>query len=168
ERAGAFGQALRAFDRSPRSDQLERRAELLERGGDFFMAGLVYERLGQTEKAIAMFEQSGEFARAVNLLRNQLGTERAALDDRYLKVAVNAGRVEDVAQLCWDSAGKASSPEERGRFLRRIKFMAEQGYVGAAWSERVEREIAEIGTAERSWFATRATDWADRATNDVL
>jgi molecular chaperone DnaK len=168
EKAGAFGQALRAFERSPQSDQLERRAELLERGGDFFMAGLMYERLGQTEKTIAMFERAGEFTRALNLLRNQLGTQRAALDDRYLRVAVNAGRVEDVAQLCWDSASKVSSPEERGRFLRRIKFMVEQGHVGAAWAERVDREIAEIDTVERSWFATRAADWANKATNDVL
>lgn len=168
EKAGAFGQALLAFDRSPRSDHLERRAELLERGGDLFMAGLVYERLGQTEKAIDMFERAGEFARAANLLWNKLGAEKAVHDDHYLRLAVNAGRAQDVAQLCWDSAGKACSPEERARFLRRIKFMVEQGYVGAAWSERVETEIADIGSAERSWFASRATEWADKATKDVL
>jgi molecular chaperone DnaK len=168
EKAGAFGQALRAFDRGPGSDHLERRAELLERGGDLFMAGLVYERLGQMEKAIAMFEQTGEFARAFTLLRNQLGGERAALDDRYLKLAVNAGRTEDVAQLCWDSADKASLAEERVRFLRRIKFMVEQGYVGAVWADRVKGEMAEIDSAGRSWFASRATEWADKATRDVL
>jgi molecular chaperone DnaK len=168
EKAGAFGQALRALDRSPRSDQLEHRAALLERGGDFFMAGLVYERLGQTERAIAMFEQSGEFDRAANLLRSRLGGERAALDDHYLKLAANAGRIEDVAQVCWDSAGKASSPEERGRFLRRIKLLVEQGYVGAAWSERIEGQMAEIDAAERSWFLRRAAEWADRAAKDVL
>jgi molecular chaperone DnaK len=168
EKAGAFGRALRAFERSPGSDHLERRAELLDRGGDFFMAGLIYERLGQTEKAIAMFEQAGEFARAADVLLGQLSDEKAALDDRYLKLAVNAGRAQDVAQLCWDFAGKGSTPDERVRFLRRIKFMVEQGYVGAAWSDRVEGEIAQIDSGRRSWFANRAAEWADTAAKDVL
>src|SRR5579871_4583103 len=168
EKAGAFGQALRAFDRSPRSDHLERRADLLERGGDLSMAGLVYERLGQTERAIAMFEQSGEFARAANLIRSQLGDERAALDDRYLNLTVNAGRAQDIAQLCWDSAGKASLPAERLRFLRRIKVMVEYGYVGASWSARVQEEISEIDSDEKSWFVSRSREWADRATKEVL
>lgn len=168
EKAGAFGQALHALDRSTQSDQLERRAKLLEQGGDFFVAGLIYERLGQAEKAIEMFEQSGEFVRAANLLRSRLGSERAALDDHYLKLAANAGRLEDIAQLCWDFAGKASSPEERGQFLRRIKLLVEQGYVGAAWSQRVEGETAEIDAAERSEFLRRASEWADKATKDIL
>jgi tetratricopeptide (TPR) repeat protein len=58
EKAGAFKQTRRAFDRSPRSD-LERRAELLERGGDFSTAARLYERLGQTEKVLEMYEQEG-------------------------------------------------------------------------------------------------------------
>jgi hypothetical protein len=58
EKAGAFEQTRRAFDRSPRSD-LERRAELLERGGDFSAAARLYERLGQTEKVLEMYEQEG-------------------------------------------------------------------------------------------------------------
>jgi molecular chaperone DnaK len=56
EQAGAFEQARRAFDRSPRSD-LERRAERLEREGDFHRAGRLYGRLGQTEKVMEMYEQ---------------------------------------------------------------------------------------------------------------
>jgi tetratricopeptide (TPR) repeat protein len=62
EEAGASAHALRAFDRSPRSD-LEQRAELLERDGDFSRAVRLYKRLGQTEKVREMqdmeFEQHG-------------------------------------------------------------------------------------------------------------
>lgn len=62
EEAGAFEQALHAFDRSPRID-LQRRAELLEGDRDFSRAGRLYKRLGQTEKVTEMedmeFEQGG-------------------------------------------------------------------------------------------------------------
>ena len=98
EKAGAYGQALRAFEQSPRNDQVEQKAELLEHGGDLFMAGLLYESLGQTDRAITLFELSGDFPRAARLLRTQLGDENSALDDRYLKLATNAGIAEDVAQ----------------------------------------------------------------------
>jgi hypothetical protein len=58
--------------------------------------------------------------------------------------------------------------EERARFLRRIKSIVEQGYLGAAWSKRIEGEIADIGSAERSWFTARAANWAEKAAEDVL
>ena len=167
EKAGAYGQALRAFERSPRSDQVERKAMLLEHGGDFFMAGLLYESLGQTEKAVTMFEQSGDFSRAAGLLRERLGDDKAAFDDRYLKLVTTAGRAEDVAQLCWDSAGNRS-PSERGRFLKRIKQLVDGGYVAGAWSERVSQVMAELDESDRSAFTRRAAEWADRATKEVL
>jgi molecular chaperone DnaK len=164
EKAGAYGQALRAFERSPRGDQVERKAMLLEHGGDFFMAGLLYESLGQTEKAVTMFEQSGDFSRAAGLLRERLGDDKAAFDDRYLKMVTAAGRAEDVAQLCWGSAGNRS-PSERGRFLKRIKQLVDGGYVAGVWSERVSQVMAELDESDRSAFTRRAAEWADRATN---
>lgn len=79
EKAGAFGQALSALGQMPQGAEPKRRAELLERGGSFFMAGLIYEKMGDKDRAIEMFESAGEFTRAAHLRQLQVGDEESGL-----------------------------------------------------------------------------------------
>ncbi|WP_158260575.1 hypothetical protein [Chlorogloea sp. CCALA 695] len=50
EKANAFGQALVALESaSPKGLDSHKKAQLLEQGGNFFLAGLLYERLGEID-----------------------------------------------------------------------------------------------------------------------
>jgi molecular chaperone DnaK len=95
---------------------------LLEQGGDFFMARLLYERFKETDQAVAIFEAGGEFARAADLRRVQIGDVEAAFEEKWLQLLTKAHRVESLAELCLSAfytAGPASgSPFETAGQLR--------------------------------------------------
>ncbi|MFM6349832.1 MAG: hypothetical protein ACKPFK_32550, partial [Dolichospermum sp.] len=100
EKAGAFGQALVALESAPDTLEPMKKAQLLELGGDFFMAGLLYERLEKIELAIAAYKQAKEFYRAAELRRQQLGDDRAIFDEQFQELLKNAGRSEQLVELC--------------------------------------------------------------------
>jgi molecular chaperone DnaK len=169
EKAGAFGQALSALGQTAQGGEPKRRAELLERGGDFFMAGLLYERLKETEKAMAMFEAAGEFVRAANLWRAQIGEAEAAFDEKWLDLLTKANRVESLAELCLGQARVPGRPAEmRARLLRRIKQLAESGLLAPKWLDQAAAELKGTEASARAEFDQRVTDWAATAEREVL
>lgn len=170
EKAGAFGQALVALDSaSPEATDPRKKAQLLEQGGDFFMAALLYERLAETDHAIALYEQAGEFWRAAELRRQQLGDNQAVFDERILDLMIKAGRAEQLAE--WYAA-KASATtqavEQRVRLWRRIKDLAEQGVVGQKWLDRVTTELPDLEALDRRRFEAQAAVWVQTARQQVL
>lgn len=169
EKAGAFGQALVALESAPDALEPMKKAQLLEQGGDFFMAGLLYERLGKIEEAIAAYEQAEEFYRAAELRRQQLGDDRAIFDERFQELLKNAGRSEQLAQLCATKVYEAGrSSEEKARLLRRIKELGEQGLVEQRWLDMVATELPSIEALDRKTFEEQAQIWVQTATTKVL
>lgn len=170
EKAGAFGQALVALDSAP-SDTADskKKAQLLEQGGDFFMAAMLYERLGEIDQAIALYEQAGEFWRAAQLRQQQLGNEYILFDDRFLNLLIKAGRVEDLAELYAAQASTTEQhSEQRARLWRRIKTLADQGFIGQKWLDRAATELPNIEALERRRFDDRAKAWVRAASQEVL
>jgi molecular chaperone DnaK len=169
EKAGAFGQALSALGQTVEGVAPARRAELLERGGDFFMAGLLYERMGEIEKAVHLYEQASEFGRAAELWRKGIGDDKSAFDGRYLALLAKAGRVEQLAQLCDAKASDPSlSPEARAGFLRRIKELGDKGLIERRWTDRIATRLAETEASEKGLFDEEVGTWAETATREVL
>jgi molecular chaperone DnaK len=168
EKANAFGQALVALD-SAEDVEPRKKAELLELGGDFYMAALLYEKLQDTDKAIALYENAGEFLRAAELRKLQLNDEEIVFDSRFQDLLTQAGKVEQLAELC---ATKAFTPgqsaEEKARFWRRIKDLAEQGLIGKKWLDMAANELPAIEVLNRSRFEQQADAWVKTATRKVL
>ncbi|MEG4407037.1 Hsp70 family protein [Microcoleus sp. MON2_D5] len=170
EKASAFGQALSALEAAePDAPNPIKKAQLLEQGGDFFMAGLLYEGLGETEQAIAMYEQATEFWRAAQLRRQQLGDEQVIFDDRFQELLTKAGRVEQLAELC---AAKASDPQratdEKARLWRRIRDLGERNLVEQKWLDIVAIELPGIEVLDRRRFEDQAFAWVQAASREVL
>ena len=170
EKANAFGQALVALQTaSPETVDSKKKAQLLAQGGDFFMAALLYERLGETEQAIALYEQAGEFLRAAELCQHQLEDDQAIFDYRFQDLLTKAGRVEQLAELI---AAKAAEPgqstEQRARLWRRIKDLAEQGLLGQKWLDLVATELPGIEMMDRRRFERQAAAWVQTASQQVL
>lgn len=170
EKAEAFGQALSALDSAaPDSVSPMKKAQLLERGGDYFMAALLYERLNEIDLAIAMYEQSREFARAAELRQQQLGDAQSVFDDRFRDLLAKAGRVEQLAQLCAERANdERRSPNEKAQLWRRIKALAEKGLVGQKWLDLATAELPNIEALDRSRFEQNAPRWVQRASQEIL
>ncbi|MBR8838600.1 MAG: Hsp70 family protein [Stigonema ocellatum SAG 48.90 = DSM 106950] len=170
EKAGAFGQALVALESvSENALDPKKKALLLEQGGDFFMAGLLYERLGETEQAIAAYDRAKEFLRAAELRRLYIGDDQAVFDERFKELLTNAGRIEQLAELCATKAYEAGrSPEEKARFLRRIKELGDLGLVGQRWLSIVATELPSIEALDRRSFEEQAIVWVQTATTKVL
>ncbi|MDJ0511209.1 MAG: Hsp70 family protein [Crocosphaera sp.] len=170
EQAEAFGQAIVALE-SVSEDAIlpQKRAELLERGGDFFMAGSLYEGLGEIEQAIAMYEQASEFTKASQLLRQQLGDEKVVFDARYQQLLTKAGRIEELPQLCSTLAHKTErSSDEKARLWRRIRDLGELGLVGQQWLDLVKIELPNLERQNRQRFGAQASGWIKTATEQVL
>ncbi|MBD2138498.1 Hsp70 family protein [Anabaena sp. FACHB-1237] len=169
EKAGAFGQALVALESAPNVIEDEKKAQLLEQGGDFFMAALLYERLGKIDQAIASYKQANEFYRAAELLRQQLGDDQAIFDEQFKELLKNAGRSEQLAQLC---ATKAHEPQcssaQKARLWRRIKELGEQGLIEQRWLDMVATELPSVETLDRRTFEEQVQKWAKTATKKVL
>lgn len=169
EKAGAFGQALAAFEQAAPHPDLLRKAELLRAGGDFFMAGLLYGRLRMADQAISMYEEASEFMRAAELLRGSIGDVEAAFDERFLSLMTKAHRTEELAELCYSKAHETGrSAEERARYLRRIKELADKSLIGEKWLERVASELPEVELSDRAQFDERAGRLAYTAADEVL
>lgn len=170
EKASAFGQALAALhSAAPEAINSRKKAQLLEQGGDFFMAALLYEQLAETDQAIALYEQAGEYPRAAELRRHQLGDDSALFDDHFQSLLTKAGRVEQLAELC---AAKASEPEQsteqKVRLWRRIKELLEQDLLGQKWQNLVAVELPEIELFDRRRFEQQAVAWLQTAWQQVL
>ena len=170
EKASAFGQAVVALESaSPETINPRRKAQLLEQGGDFFMAGLIYEQLGEIDPAIALYEQAKEFLRAAELRQRQLGDEQVVLDDRFKNLLMQAGRIEHLADLC---AAQATEPgrssDEKAQRWRRVKELGEQGLVGQQWLDRVAIELPSIEVLDRRKFEAQAAAWVQTARREVL
>lgn len=168
EKAGAFGQALSALEQSAQGAEPKRRAELLERGGDFFMAGLLYERLSDTDKAVAMFELAEDFTRAGDLRRKQVGDEKAVFDEQWLELLTKAGRVDALAELCFaQTRTPGRSDDDRAKFFRRIKHLAEIGLIGPKWADVVATELPRAEEAGKADFDKRVGKWTAEATRTI-
>lgn len=170
EKAGAFGQALVALQSTtPQAVDTRKKAQLLEAGGDFFMAASLYEQLGDTEQAIALYAQAGEFVRAAELRQQQLDDESILFDHQFQELLQKAGQVEQLAQLC---AAKANTPgqssTEKARLWRRIKDLAQQGLLGQKWLDLVAIELPTIEVPKRQRFEQQAHKWVKNATKEVL
>jgi|688.fasta_scaffold48285_2 molecular chaperone DnaK len=169
EKAGAFGQALVALKSAPDTLEPMKKAQLLELGGDFFMAGLLYERLEKIELAIAAYKQAKEFYRAAELRRQQLGDDRAIFDEQFQELLKNAGRSEQLVELCAAKVYETGrSSAEKARLLRRIKELGEQGLVEQRWLDMVATELPSVETLDRKTFEKQAQRWAKTATTKVL
>ncbi len=170
EKAGAFGQALIALDSAdPDHPNPRKKAQLLEQGGDFFMAGLLYERLREIEQAISMYEQAREYQRAAQLRRQQLGDQQVVFDHRFQELITKAGQVEELAELCAAQAyEREQPPEEKARLLRRLKDLGEQGLVSGKWLDRVATELPSIEALDRRRFEEQADRWVQAATQEIL
>ncbi|MEM6751977.1 MAG: Hsp70 family protein, partial [Cyanobacteria bacterium P01_C01_bin.38] len=168
EKANAFGQALVALDAA---DDVEprKKAELLEQGGDFYMAASVYEQLQDIDKAINLYENAGEFLRAAELRKQQLNDEEVVFDSRFQDLLTQAGKVEQLAELCATKAfTSGQSAEQKARFWRRIKDLAEQGLVGKKWLDMAANELPAIEVLDRARFEGQADAWVKTATRKVL
>ena len=169
EKADAFGQALSALGRTHMGVEPARKADLLERGGDFFMAGLLYEGMGVADKAISLYEQAAEFVRAAELRRKQIGDEKATSDDRFLDLLARADRVESLAELCYSKTQESERlPEEKAFLFRRIKQLVDRGLVGQKWLSRIAAELPQVEALEKARFDERADEWTQAATHEVL
>ena len=133
------------------------------------MAGLLYERAGDVDKAITMFEEAREFKRAAVLRRNQVGDRDAAFDERWLALLIGAGTVEPLAEFCFARAREPlCSMEEQVRLFRRIKHLAERELVASKWLDEAKKELQKTEAANRTKFDARAGEWAAAATRAVL
>ena len=169
EKANAFGQALVALDSADDGVEPRKKAQLLEQGGDFYMAASLYEKLQDTDKAIALYENAGEFLRAAELHKQKLNDEEVVFDSRFQDLLTQAGRVEQLAELCAAQAFKpGQSAEQKARFWRRIKDLAEQGLVGKKWLDMAANELPAIEVLNRSRFEQQADAWVKTATRQVL
>jgi molecular chaperone DnaK len=169
EQAGAFGQALVALETAnPQVVDLQKKAQLLEQGGDFFPAALLHERLEDQEQAMRLYEKAGEFLRAAELCQIQLPPEQVLFDSRYQDLLAKAGRVEQLAELCASQAATVESPEQKARLWRRIKDLADQKLVADKWAILVAQELPELEVWDRAGFETQAPTWVKQATQHVL
>ena len=170
EKATAFGQALVALESAtPNAIEPRKKAELLEQGGDFYMAASIYEHLGAPDKAVALYENAGEFLRAAELRQKQLSDEEIVFDSRFQELLTKAGRVEQIAQLCAEKAAvTGQSAEQKAKYWRRIKDLAEQGLVGQKWLDMVKNELPAIEMLDRRRFEEQAGEWVKTATKEVL
>ncbi|MFM6270262.1 MAG: Hsp70 family protein, partial [Dolichospermum sp.] len=132
-------------------------------------AGLLYERLEKIELAIASYKQAKEFYRAAELRREQIGDDRAIFDEQFQELLKNAGRTEQLVELC---AAKVYEPgrssAEKARLLRRIKELGEQGLVEQRWLDMVATELPSLEKLDRKTFEAQAQTWAEIATKQVL
>jgi molecular chaperone DnaK len=169
EKAGAFGQALSALGKTKQVIDPKRRAELLQGGGDYFMAALLYQHMGEIDKAVNMFEEGQEFARAANLRRTQIGDKQCAFDDRYLNLLTKAGRVESLAEVCYALANVPNcSADERAQLFRRIKHLTDRDLVGPKWRDLVADELPKVEAADKKRFLEGAGDWLAAVTKEML
>ena len=170
EKANAFGQALVALESaSPTALDPRKKAQLLEQGGNFFLAGLLYERLGELDRAIALYEQADEFLRAASLRQQQIGDEQAVFDEQFKTLLTKAGQIEQLAQLCLAQASAPlRSADEKAQLWRRIKALGEQGLVGQKWLDRVTVELPEIEALDRQKFEEQAALWLKIANREIL
>jgi len=170
EKASAFGQALVALESADAETvDPQRKAQLLEQGGDFFMAGLFYEGLGNLDRAIALYKEAGEFLRAAELRNRQLDREQILFDSCFQDLLTKAGRVEQLAEWC---AAKAVEPgqlaEKRARLWRRVKDLADQGLLGQKWLDQVAIELPGLERLDRARFEQQANIWIQIARQQVL
>jgi molecular chaperone DnaK len=169
EKASAFGQALVALETAAEGADPWKKAELLEQGGDFFMAALLYERLGNMEQAITLYEQSGEFLRAAELRDRQLGSEQVLFDARFQDLLVKAGRIEQLAERCVAKATEpGQSTDQKALLWRQVKDLAEQGFLGQKWLDRVAVELPGLELSNRRQFEQQAAAWVQSASRQVL
>ena len=169
EKANAFGQALVALDSADDTVVSIKKAQLLEQGGDFYMAASLYEKLQDTDKAIALYENAGEFLRAAELRKQQLNDQEVIFDSRFQDLLTQAGKVEQLAELCATQAFKpGQSAEQKARYWRRIKDFAEQGLVGKKWLDMAANELPAIEVLNRSRFEQQADALVKTATRKVL
>jgi molecular chaperone DnaK len=169
EKAGAFGQAVCALDAAAPNGAELRKAQLLQQGGDFFMAGLLYEKLQDVDMAISMYEQAKYFDRASDLLQKQLGVADCVFNDRFRDLLAKAGRGEQLAEMCATRAGEEGrSTEEKARLWRRIKELAEQGLVGQKWVDLAAIELPDIESLERDRFEQSVESWVKAASQEIL
>lgn len=170
ERANAFGQALVALAAAdPATIDSQKKAQLLEQGGDFFMAAMLYEKLGKTDRAIDLYEQAEEFVRAAELLERKLGRNLVGLDPRYQDLLTKAGRIEQLAQLCAATAAQpGQSAAQKVLLWRRIKDLTEQGLLSQKWSDMVATELGDLEVLDRRRFDQQAAGWLQIAVQAVL
>ncbi len=170
EKAEAFGQALSALDVAD-ADAIDplKKAQLLERGGDFFMAGQLYERLERIDSAIDMYERATEFTRAAELRQQQIGEAQSVFDERFRDLLIKAGRAERLAELCADRANEDDrSDEEKARLWRRVKELTLRGLVSQKWTDLVATELPSIEAIDRDKFDRQAAQWVQTASREVL
>jgi molecular chaperone DnaK len=170
EKASAFGQALVALESSS-SEAVDprKKAQLLEEGGDFFVAASLYEQLGDIDQAIALYAQAGEFLKAAALCQQQLGDEPALFDQRFQDLLTKAGQIEQLAERCAASAAApGQSDPQKSRLWRRIKDLAEQGLLAQKWIDRAALELPDIEGMDRRRFEAQATAWVQAAQQQIL
>ncbi|WP_159790786.1 Hsp70 family protein [Sodalinema gerasimenkoae] len=170
EKANAFGQALVALESvNPQDVDPRKKAQLLEQGGDFFMAALLYERLGDLDSARTLYEQAGEFLRAAELRERQVGAEERLFDLDFQRLLGKAGRIEHLAELC---AAKAAEPHlsnlEKVRLWRRIKELADLEVLGPKWQDCIAAELPQLEKFDQEQFQQQAANWFKAASADVL
>ncbi|AFY37640.1 Heat shock protein 70 [[Leptolyngbya] sp. PCC 7376] len=170
EKAKAFGQALVALKSAePEAVDSRKKAQLLEQGGDFFMAASLYESLGEIDQAIALYERAAEFSRAAELQRHQLSEETAPFDQRWQELLTKAGQTEKLAELCATQASRPEqSAEQKTRLWRRIKNLTEQGLLGEKWRDLIVTELPLIEEETRHRFEQQAVSWLPKATQQVM
>jgi molecular chaperone DnaK len=169
EKAKAFGQAIVAIALvAPEAVDPSKKAQLLEQGGDFFMAGMLYERLGEVDRAIDLYEQSGEFLRAAELCQRHLG-DAAIFDRRWQDLLIKAGQVEQLAELCAAKAAMVGQPvETKVKLWRRIKELSDQGLLDQKWHDRATRELPDLEALDRQTFDQQVPNWVTAASREVL
>ncbi|TVR11379.1 MAG: molecular chaperone [Phormidium sp. GEM2.Bin31] len=170
EKANAFGQALVALESvNPEDVDPRKKAQLLEQGGDFFMAALLYERLHDLDAARTLYERAGEFLRAAELRKRQLGDDESLFDPDFQALLGKAGQIEHLAELC---ASKAAEPHvsnlQKVRLWRRIKDLADQELLGAKWQDSIAAELPQLEQFDREKFQQQAPAWVKQASQEVL
>lgn len=170
EKASAFGQALVALESvNPENVDPRKKAQLLEQGGDFFMAALLYERLQDLDSARTLYERAGEFSRAAEIRKRQVGDQESLFDPDFQALLAKAGQIEHLAELCATQAAEPNlSNLEKVRLWRRIKELADQELLGQKWQDSIAAELPQLEQFDREQFQQQAPTWVKQASEEVL
>ena len=131
EKANAFGQALAALESASPMRSLPHKSPVIGAGWRLFYGGFALRTSGETDRAIDLYERAGEFLRAAELRKHQLGEEQILFDPRFQELLAKAGQSEYLAELCAAQAAEPGrSADDKARLWRQIKELAERDLLG--------------------------------------
>ncbi|OLB67459.1 MAG: hypothetical protein AUI10_00025 [Actinobacteria bacterium 13_2_20CM_2_72_6] len=157
--AGRTGDAVRVLRGDDSPEGLVARAEACLAGDDLVGAALLYDRAGQPERAVVLFERAGDHGAAARALVRWRGADALA-DPRLAGWLRRSGGVEELVELCLRATRRAQ-PDPRA--LDELRRLWRDDAVPARLRSAVQTLVEGHDAYARQPFEARAQAWVAQA-----